>query len=73
MTSATEIFQKIPKVQDMLRKDRAKTLREQLKAKFRTVPKWADEMLESATAVQLQRWSRKFATANTLEDVLGKE
>jgi hypothetical protein len=76
MTSATEIFEKIPKVQDMLRnavqKDRAKTLREQLKAKFRTVPKWADEMLESATAVQLQRWSKKFATANTLEDVLGK-
>ena len=66
----------IPQVQDMIRNairsDRAQVLRDQLTAKFRTLPKWADEKLESATAAQIQRWLRKILTAETLPDVFGK-
>jgi hypothetical protein len=81
MTSATDIFLRVPKVQALIqnarleasRAARIQMLREQLKAKFRSVPKWADEKLESATPVQIRRWSRNFAIAETLEDVLGKK
>ncbi len=77
MLNPTDPFLKITLVRDMVRdaieKDRAKTLRGQLKAKFRTLPKWADEKLESATSVQVRRWSKKIVTADTLEGVLGKK
>jgi len=81
MTSATEIFKRVPKVQALIRSARLEAtqaarvqmLREQLKAKFRTIPKWADEKIESATPVQIPRWCRRFAVAETLEDVLGKK
>jgi hypothetical protein len=72
MLSPTDIFRQIPQVQDMVRKGQTKILRGQIKAKFHTLPKWADERLESASSVQVQRWSKKILTADTLEGVLGK-
>jgi hypothetical protein len=51
----------------------ADVLREQLKLKFRTVPKWAEKRLDSATAVEIDNWLKKFVTAETLADVVGKK
>ena len=48
-------------------------LRGQLEAKFGNLPKWVDERLEAATSVQVERWSKKILTADTLEGVLGKK
>jgi hypothetical protein len=76
MASPNDTFLMIPKVQDMvrnaIRNDRTQVLRDLLMAKFRTLPKWADEKLESATPAQVQRWLRKILTAETLTDILGK-
>lgn len=60
-------------VQDVIRDDRANILRGQLEAKFGGLPKWVDERLEAATSVQVERWSKKILTADTLEGVLGKK
>ena len=60
-------------VQDVIRDDRANMLRGQLATKFGSLPKWVDERLETATAVQVERWSKKIVTADTLEGVLGKK
>ena len=60
-------------VQDVIRDDRANMLRGQLEAKFGNLPKWVDERLEAATSVQVERWSKKILTADTLEGVLGKK
>ncbi len=77
MASPNDTFLMIPQVQDMIRNairsDRAQVLRDLLTVKFRTLPKWADEKLESATPAQVQRWLRKILTAETLEGVLGKK
>ena len=77
MASPNDTFLMIPQVQDMVRNAdrgaRAQVLRDLLKAKFHTLPKWADEKLESATPAQVQRWLRKILTAETLEGVLGKK
>ncbi len=81
MLSPTETLLKIPQVKDMVRNAsrsadrdaRIQVLRNLLKAKFHTLPKWADEKLESATPVQIQRWLKKILTAETLEGVLGKK
>ena len=59
-------------VQDVIRDDRANMLRGQLEAKFGSLPKWVDERLEAAKSVQVERWSKKILTADTLEGVLGK-
>ena len=59
-------------VQDVIRDDRANMLRGQLEAKFGNLPKWVDQRLEAATSVQVERWSKKILSANTLEGVLGK-
>jgi hypothetical protein len=48
-------------------------LRRQLKAKFHSVPKWANERLDAATSEQIERWSTKILRAETLEGVLGKK
>ncbi len=76
MPTVSEIFLKVPKFQAMLqdadRNARVEMLRDLLKSKFRTLPNWAAEKLESATRVQLRRWSKKVLTAKTVEDVLGK-
>ncbi len=73
MASPNDTFLMIPQVQDMIRNARTQMLRDQLTAKFRTLPKWADEKLESAAPAQIQRWLRKILTAETLEGVLGKK
>src|SRR2546425_10650682 len=53
-------------VQDVIRDDRANMLRGQLETKFGSLPKWVDERLDAATSVQVERWSKKILTANTL-------
>ncbi len=77
MLNPTDPFLKITLVQDMIRdaslNARIQMLRDQFRTKFRTLPKWADEKLESATSVQVRRWSKKIVTADTLEGVLGKK
>lgn len=77
MASPNDTFLMIPQVQDMIRNAeqgaRTQMLRDLFTAKFRTLPKWADEKLESATPAQVQRWLRKILTAETLEGVLGKK
>jgi hypothetical protein len=81
MASPNDTFLMIPQVQDMVRNAqrngergaRTEVLRDLLKAKFHSLPKWADEKLESATPAQIQRWLRKILTAETLEGVLGNK
>ena len=60
-------------MQDAIRDDRAKMLRDQLKTKFGTLPKWVEERLEEATSAQIGRWAKKILTADTLEGVVGKK
>jgi len=85
----TEIFLRLPQVQDIVRDARVQAdrdariqadrdvriqvLRDQLKGKFRTLPAWVDERLEAATTIQVQRWLKKILTAETLEGVLGRK
>jgi len=73
----TEIFLRLPQVQSIVRdakRDvRIQVLRDQLKGKFRTLPAWADERLEAATTIQVQRWLKKILTEETLEGVLGRK
>jgi hypothetical protein len=81
MLSPSDPFLKITLVRDMVRNAslnadrdaRVQVLRGQLKAKFHTLPRWADEKLESATPFQVKRWLKKILTAETLEGVLGKK
>ena len=77
MASPNDTFLMIPQVHDMIRNAeqgaRTEVLRDLLSAKFRTLPKWADEKLKSATPAKVQRWLRKILTAETLEGVLGKK
>jgi hypothetical protein len=68
----TADFTKNEFVQEAIRDDRAKMIRGLLGTKFGKLPKWVDERLEEATSVQIERWSKKLLTANTLEGVLGK-
>ena len=60
-------------VMEAIRNDRANLLRGMLETKFRKLPKWVDERLEEATSAQIERWSKKILTADTLEGVLGKK
>ncbi len=60
-------------VQDVVRDSLANMLRGQLETKFGRLPKWVDERLEAATSVQVERWSKKILTADSLEGVLGKK
>jgi hypothetical protein len=60
-------------VQEAIRDDRAKMIRGLLVTKFGKLPRWVDERLEEATSVQIERWSKKILTADTLEGVLGKK
>ncbi len=80
-SSGTDIFLRLPQVQDIVRDARVQAdrdvriqvLRDQLKGKFRTLPAWVDERLEAATTIQVQRWLKKILTAETLEGVLGRK
>jgi len=81
MASPNDTFLMIPQVQDVVRNAernaergaRTQLLRDLFTAKFRTLPKWAEKKLESATPAQVQRWLRKILTAETIEGVLGKK
>jgi hypothetical protein len=59
-------------VQEAVRDRLANMLQGLLEARFGRLPKWVDQRLESATSVQVERWSKKILTADTLEGVLGK-
>lgn len=60
-------------VQEVVRDSLANLLRGMLEQKFGVLPKWVDQRLEAATSVQIQRWSKKILTIDTLEGVLGKK
>ena len=72
MGSTTD-FYKNEFVMDAMLHARANMLRGMLATKFGTLPKWVDERLEDATSVQIERWSKKILTAETLEGVVGKK
>jgi hypothetical protein len=73
MRGATDPFYKNEFVMDAMRQAEAGMLRRLLGTKFGNVPKWADERLEAATSAQIERWSKKILTADTLEGVIGKK
>ena len=50
-----------------------KMLRQQLRTKYGKLPKWADNRLNNASIHQIERWSKKFVSAQSLEGVLGKQ
>ena len=41
--------------------------------KFGRLPQWAEERLERADLSQIDRWTKKTLTAQTLEGVIGKK
>ena len=49
-----------------------KFILKQMKAKFGRIPAWADHRLLAATPSQLNRWTLKILTADTIEGVLGR-
>ena len=73
MISTTDPFYKNPFVMDAMRNAREHMLQGMLETKFGKLPKWVDERLEEATSVQIERWSKKILTADTLEGALGKK
>jgi hypothetical protein len=85
MLNPSDPFLKITLVREMVenasraaalkadRNARIHMLRDLLKSKFRTLPKWADERLKSGTPAEIRRWSRKFASADSVEAILGKK
>ena len=72
MGITTDPFYKNEFVMDAMRHAEAKMLRGMLATKFGKLPKWVHERLEEATSLQVERWSKKILTAETLEGVLGK-
>jgi hypothetical protein len=60
-------------IQDAVRDAQAGLLRGLLTTKFGRLPKWVDDKLETASSVQVERWSKKILSADTLEGVLGKK
>jgi hypothetical protein len=72
MGSPTDLYQN-EFVQEVIRQALARILRGQLALKFGRLPKWVDERLQAASALQLQRWSISILTAGALEGVFGKK
>ncbi len=48
------------------------TLHRQLTLKFKTVPGWAEELLNSAGKRDLEEWTDRILTANAIEEVFGR-
>ena len=71
MTS-TDPFYKNEYVQDAMRYALRRMLRGMLTRKFGKVPKWVDERLKEATTGNIENWSIKILTADSIEGVLGK-
>jgi hypothetical protein len=70
--SPTDLYQN-EFVQEVIRQALARILRGQLALKFGRLPKWVDERLQAASALQLQRWSIRILTAGALEGVFRKK
>jgi hypothetical protein len=51
---------------------KAELLREQLRVKFGSLPKWVQGRLSKATPAQVERWARRVLTADTIEGVFGR-
>ena len=60
-------------LRDLMRDGQASIIRIQLESKFGKLPKWVDERLGHAKLSDVERWSKKLLTAETLEGVLGKK
>jgi hypothetical protein len=60
-------------LRDLVRDGQASIVRGQLETKFGKLPKWVDERLGHAKLSDVDRWSKKLLTADTLEGVLGKK
>ncbi len=58
---------------DLVRDGQASVIRIMLEVKFGKLPKWVDERLSQAKLADVDRWARKFVTADSLEGVLGKK
>jgi len=71
MGSTTD-FYKNEFVVEAMRHANVSLLRGQLDNKFGKLPKWVDARLRDATPAQIERWSIKILTADTLEAALGK-
>ena len=48
------------------------TLRRQLGIKFKAIPDWAEELLKNAVPNDLEQWTDRILTADTIEQVFGK-
>ncbi len=59
-------------LRDLIRDGQASIVRVQLETKFGKLPKWVDERLGHAKLSDVERWSIRLLTADTLEGVLGK-
>ncbi|MBI1789076.1 MAG: hypothetical protein HYR60_16215 [Acidobacteria bacterium] len=60
-------------LRDLVRDGQVSIVRGQLETKFGKLPKWVDERLGHAKLSDVERWSKKLLTAETLDDVLGKK
>lgn len=69
----TDPFYKNEFIQIVMRQANAKMLRGQLTRKFGRVPKCVDERLKEATTGNIENWSMKILTADSIEGVLGKD
>ena len=52
---------------------KAEVLQEQLEIKFGPAPKWATYRLAHARPAQIERWTKRILTADSLEEVLGRK
>ena len=48
-------------------------LRRQLGIKFKKVPDWAEKLLENAVPSDLEQWTDRILTADTIEEVFGRQ
>ena len=49
------------------------TLRRLMGIKFKTVPNWAEELLKNAVPSDLEQWTDRILTADTIEEVFGRQ
>jgi hypothetical protein len=59
-------------LRDLVRDGQTSIVRGQLEAKFGKLPKWVDERMANPKLSDVERWSKRLLTAETLEAVLGK-
>jgi hypothetical protein len=59
-------------LRDLVRDGQTSIVRGQLEAKFCKLPKWVDGRMANPKLSDVERWSKRLLTAETLEGVLGK-